>query len=124
MESLCFDPDGDKCTQVEKPVPQTLTVPMAEETGFYSRAVNGVEVAEQMTVPPLLFRRQPGTSARNTTFSWNSASSAPGPLSLAPSSHAGSGLPPSGTTRGASGASQSTPGCLWGWGWGRKDTVC
>lgn len=31
---------------------------------------------------------------------------------LAPFSHAGSGLPPSGTTPGASGAAQSTPGCL------------
>lgn len=39
--SLCFDPDGDKCTQVEKPVPETLTAQSAEETGFYSRAVNG-----------------------------------------------------------------------------------
>lgn len=39
--SLCFDPDGDKCTQVEKPVPETLTAQSAEETGFYRRAVNG-----------------------------------------------------------------------------------
>lgn len=41
MASLCFDPDGEKRTQVEKPVPETLTAQTAEEIGFYSRAVNG-----------------------------------------------------------------------------------
>lgn len=60
----------------------------------------------------LLLRPRLGTDARNTTFSSNGACSAPGPLSLVPSSHAGSGLPPSGTTQGASGGVQSTPGCL------------
>lgn len=44
MASLCFDPDGEKCTQVEKPVPETLTAQTAEETGFYSRAVHMVGV--------------------------------------------------------------------------------
>lgn len=52
MASLCFDPDGDnKCTQVGKSVPQTLTAPMAKETGFYSRAVSGG--GGPMAVPPL-----------------------------------------------------------------------
>lgn len=41
MASLCFDPDGEKRTQVEKPVPETLTAQTAEEIGFYSRTVNG-----------------------------------------------------------------------------------
>lgn len=51
MASLCFDPGGDKCTQVEKPVPRTLTARMAKETGFYSRAVNRGGGLQRGTVP-------------------------------------------------------------------------
>lgn len=113
MVSLCFDPNKDKCTKVEEDqcLKPELHVISKNNTNF---TVVLLRVVCQISDFFSLFRlrRLLEMNSRSTTFFSSDVYLVQCLPSLFPFSRAGSGLLPSGTTREASGASQSIPGCL------------
>lgn len=111
--SLCFDPNKDKCTNVEEDqcLKPELHLISNNKTNFIVVLLKVVCWITDFFFFFLL-RQLLEMNSRSTTFVSSDVYLVQYLPSLVPVSRAGSGLLPSGTTQGASGGAQSIPGCL------------